>query len=78
MSPNSKEYKRKWEIFAERKHFVALSAYVVVFRCSVREWCLLILSYEQGPKVQREFKLSPSVLRLNYKENFIQNNYLWS
>jgi hypothetical protein len=60
-------------MFVERKYFAALSAFVVAFKCSVREWCLLLLSYEQGTKVQRVFKLSPTVLRLNDKENVIHN-----
>lgn len=61
-------------MFAVRKHFVAVSAFVVAFRCLVRECCLLILSYEQGPKVQCVFKLSPTALRLNYKENLFKYN----
>jgi len=64
-------------MFADRKHFVAFSVSVVLFRRSVREWCLVTLSYEQAPKVQRVFELSLTV-SLNDKENFIQNNYLLS
>jgi hypothetical protein len=47
-------------MFVERKYFAALSAFVDAFRCSVRRWCLLLLTYEQGPKVQRVFRLSPT------------------
>jgi hypothetical protein len=65
-------------MFADRKHFVAFSASVVAFRCSVCELCLLILSYWQGHKIQRMFRLSSTVLRLNDKENFITNNYIVS
>jgi hypothetical protein len=47
-------------MFTEPKLFVAVSGYVVVFRHSVHEWCLLTLPYEQEPKVHRVSELSLS------------------
>jgi hypothetical protein len=40
LSRNNKKYEEYLEIFAERKDFVAISAFVVAFRYPVREFCL--------------------------------------